>query len=135
MAYQKIKGVMSDGKTPHFIQVDSKGRLVMSPTTEGLWYTANIIKGGTASTTVDLGDSFMYMRVIIPTLDTCTVKVQAAETAGGTYYNLDAVTTASGTHNYATTFLLGGYRYIKLVASASQSTAAIAIKVSGLGVY
>ncbi len=81
------------------------------------------------------GDSFMYMRVIIPTLDICTVKCQVAETASSTYYDLDEVTTSQGTHNYATTFLLGGYRFVRLVASASQSTAAISIKCSGLGVY
>ena len=135
MAYQKIKGMMSDGQTSRFVQVDKEGRLVMSPSTEGLWLTAAIAKAGTTSNTVDLGDSFMYMRVIIPTLDACTVKVQVAETATSTYYNLDAVTTASSTHNYATTFLIGGYRFIKLVTSAAQSTAAVEIKVSGLGVY
>ncbi len=31
MSYQKIKGVMRDGITPHFIQVDSEGRVVVSP--------------------------------------------------------------------------------------------------------
>ncbi len=133
MAYQKIKGVMSDGKTPRFVQVDSEGRLVMSPSTEGPWYTAAIAMSGTTSSTVDLGDSYMYMRVIIPTLDTCTVKAQVAETASSTYYDLDGVTTAAGTHNYATTFKLGGYRFVRLVTSASQATAAISIKVSGLG--
>lgn len=135
MPYSKIKGVMHDGKTSRYVQVDSEGRLVLSPSTEGEWFTANIAKAGTTSNTVDLGDSFMYMRVIIPTLDTCTVKVQVAERSTSTYYDLDAVTTAAGTHNYATTFLLGGYRFIKIVASAAQSTAAISIKCSGLGVY
>jgi len=132
MAYQKIKGMMSDGKTPRFVQVDSDGRLVISPSVEGEWYTASIILGGTISSTVDLGDSFMYMRVIIPTLASCTIKVQVAETASSTYYDLDEVTTSVGTHNYATTFKLGGYRFVKLVASAAQ-TAMISIKVSGLG--
>ncbi len=135
MPYQKIKGMLRDGKTSRFVQVDKEGRLVMSPSTEGEWFTAAIAKSGTTSSTVDLGDSFMYMRVIIPTLDTCTIKVQVAEKSTSTYYDLDEVTTSTGTHNYATTFLLGGYRYVKLVASAAQSTAAISIKVSGLGVY
>ena len=135
MPYQKIKGVLRDGKTSRFVQVDPVGRLVMSPSTEGEWFTAAIAKSGTTSSTVDLGDSFMYMRVIIPTLDACTIGVQVAEKSTSTYYNLDAVTTNNSTHNYATTFLLGGYRYVKFVASASQSTAAISIKCSGLGVY
>ncbi len=131
MSYQKIKGTLKDGKTSRFVQVDPQGRLVMSPSTESLWYTANIIKAGTTSSTVDLGDSFMYMRVIIPTLDTCTVKVQAAETATSTYYDLQNGATEAGTHNYFTTFVLGGARYIKFVASAAQSTTAISIKCSG----
>lgn len=133
MSYQKIKGMLSDGKTSRFVQVDPQGRLVMSPSTESLWYTANILIGGTTSSTVDLGDSFMYMRVIIPTLVSCTITVQVAETASATYYDLDEVTTSTGTHNYATTFLLGGYRFVRLVASVAQ-TSAISIKCSGLGV-
>ena len=134
MPYQKIKGLMADGKTYRFVQVDAEGRLVMSPSVEGPWLTGYIAKGGTSTATIDLRDVYMYMRIIIPTLDTGTLKVTVAETPNGTYYNLDAVTTTSGTHNYATTFLIGGYRYIKLVASAAQSTAAITLRVSGLGV-
>lgn len=135
MPYQKIKGMLSDGKTSRFVQVDPEGRLVMSPSTEGEWFTAAIAKAGTTSSTVDLGDCFMYLRVIIPTLDSCTVKLQVAETSTSTYYNLYDVTTALGTHNYADTFLLGGFRFVKFVASAAQSTAAISIRCSGVGVY
>ena len=126
---------MKDGKTSRFIQVDAEGRLVMSPSTEGEWYTAGIAKSGTTSSTVDLGDCFMYMRVIIPTLDICTVKVQVAETASSTYYDLSDVTTSTSTHNYGDTFVLGGFRFIKFVASAAQSTAAVEIRCSGLGAY
>ena len=134
MRYEQMYGLMRDGKSHKPIQVDSRGRLVMSPSTEGEWFAAAIAKSGTTSNTVDLGDAFMYMRVIIPTLDTCTIKVQVAEKSTSTYYDLDEVTTSAGTHNYATTFLLGGYRYVKIVASAAQSTAAISIRCSGLGV-
>ena len=133
MSYQKIKGVMSDGITSRYLQVDSEGRLVFTPSVEGPWLGATIAKTGTTTGTVDLGNSYMYVRVIIPTLDAATVKVQVAEKASGTYYDLDSVTTTSGTHNYATTFKLGGYRFIKLVASAAQNTAAVDLRVSGLG--
>ena len=133
MSYQKFKGVMSDGTTSRYVQVDSEGRLVFTPSVEGPWLGATIAKAGTSTGTVDLGNSYMYVRVIIPTLDAATVKVQVAEKASGTYYNLDSVTTTSGTHNYATTFKLGGYRFIKLVASAAQNTAAVDLRVSGLG--
>ena len=135
MSYIEIKGRTRNGTTKRPVQVDGEGRLVMSPSTEGEWYTAAIAKGGTTSSTVDLGDNFMYMRVIIPTLDICTVKVQVAETASSTYYDLSDVTTSTSTHNYADTFVLGGFRFVKLVASAAQSTAAVEIRCSGLGAY
>ena len=134
MSYLKIKGVMADGRSYRTIQVNSKGQIVLAPSVEGPWLGASIAKAGTTTGTVDLGDSYMYLRIIIPTLDSCTVKVQVAEKATSTYYDLDEVTTTLGTHNYATTFIIGGYRYIKLVASASQSTAAVDLRVSGLGV-
>jgi hypothetical protein len=37
MAYQKIKGMMSDGKTPRFVQVDAEGRIVVSPALVETW--------------------------------------------------------------------------------------------------
>ena len=134
MSYQKIKGMMSDGQTSRYVQVDAEGRLVWAPSVEGLWKAAPIAKGGTTTSTVDLDNVYMYMRVIIPTLDSGTVKVQVAESATSTYYDLSSVTTTSGTHNYATTFKIGGYRYVKFVASAAQDTAAVVIRCSGLGV-
>lgn len=133
MPYSKLKGLMADGKSFRYVQVDAGGRLVIAPSVEGPWITGYIPKTGTSTATIDLGDAYMYMRIIIPTLDTATLKVTVAETPSGTYYDLSSVTTASGTHNYATTFLVGGYRYIKLVASAAQNTAAITLRVSGLG--
>ena len=133
MNFIKIVGTMADRFTHRDVRVDREGRLIPTPSVEGTWQTATIDKGGTSTRCVDLLDAFMYMRVIIPTIDSATIKVTVAETPGSTFYNLDAVTTPTGTHNYATTFKIGGYRYIKLVASASQTTAAIACRVSGLG--
>lgn len=134
MIYREMKGVMADGITKRTVLVDAEGRLVMSPSVEGPWLTGYIPKTKTSTATIDLGDVYMYMRIIIPTLDAATLKVTVAETPSGTYYNLQDETTVSGTHNYATTFKVGGYRYIKLVASAAQNTAAITLRVSGLGV-
>ena len=133
MNFTEIKGRMFDGRTKRSIRVDREGRLVPAPSVVGEWMTANIVMGGTSTHSVDLGDNFMYLNVIIPTIDSATVKVQVAESAGDTFYNLDAVTTATGTHLYATTFKLGGYRFIKLVASAAQTTATINCRVRGLG--
>ena len=133
MNFVEVFGRMFDRKTKRPLRVDEEGRLVPAPSVTGEWQTAHIVKGGTSTNAIDLGADFMYMKVIIPTLDAATVKVQVAESTADTFYNLDAVTTASGTHNYATTFKLGGYRYIKLVASAAQTTAAIDFRVCGLG--
>ena len=133
MNYLEVFGRMFDHQTKRPLRVDREGRLIPAPSVVGEWVTAHIFKGGTSTGAIDLGDSFMYMNVIIPTLDTATVKVQVAETAGDTPYDLGSVTTASGTHNYATTFKIGGYRFIKLVASAAQTTAAINCRMRGLG--
>lgn len=133
MKYLEVFGRMFDRKTKRPIRVDHEGRLIPAPSVVGDWQTGGIAKGGTSTNGLDLGGNFMYINVIIPTLDSATVKVQVAESLGDTFYNLDSVTTATGTHNYGTTLKCGGYRYIKLVASAAQSTAAIDIRVRGLG--
>jgi len=133
MQFIEVFGRMFDRKTKRPLRVDQEGRLVPAPSVVGDWQTANIVRGGTSTGAVDLGDNFMYLNVIIPTLDPATVKVTVAESEKDTFYNLDAVTTATGTHNYATTFKLGGYRFIKLVASAAQTTTAIDCRVRGLG--
>ncbi len=124
---------MFDNKTKRPILVDDEGKIIPVPAVVGEWQSATIIKGGTSTGAVDLGDNYKYLQIVIPTLDTATVKLTVSETPAGTFYDLDAVTTTSGTHNYATTFNLGGYRYLKVVASAAQTTAAIAIRVRGLG--
>ena len=133
MNFIEIFGRMADRFSRRPLRVDQEGRLVPAPSVVGEWVYAHIFKGGTSTGAIDLGDNFMYLNVVIPTLDSATVKVTVSEAINGTYYNLDAVTTATGTHNYATTFKLGGYRYIKLVASAAQTTAAIDCRVRGLG--
>lgn len=133
MHYIQIFGQMWDKMTKRPIRVDHEGRIIPTPLMVGEWVTAGIAKGGTSTPAIDLGDDYMYLNVVIPTLDTATVKVQVAESIKDTFYDLDTVTTSSGTHNYATTFTLGGYRYIKLVASAAQSTAAIDLRVRGIG--
>lgn len=88
----------------------------------GEWRAATIALDGTSSAEVNLGRDYDYLEIQIPTLTSGTIKLQVAEKTGGTFYDLgDGVTTASGTHNYADVFRLGGYQFIKVVASASQS--------------
>ena len=88
----------------------------------GIWQAATIDNGDTSSDEVDLGRDYDFLEVIIPTLTSCTIKIQTAEESGDTPLDLgDGITTATGTHNYHDVFKLGGWRYIKVVASAAQS--------------
>ena len=96
----------------------------------GEWKAASITT--TDSDEVDLGRDFDFLEIQIPTLAACTIKVQVAEKTGGTFRDLgDGITTAAGTHNYHDVFKLGGYQFIKVIASADQTTAR-AIRVRGM---
>ena len=98
------------------------------------WIAITVAKSGTTSAEVDLEGPCDSVQVIIPTIDTATVALQVALEYDGsnTYYTLgNSQTTVSGTGNYATEFRLGGYRYIKIVCSAAQTTAARTFYVRG----
>ena len=99
----------------------------------GSWIAATIDSSGTSSDEVDLGRDWDFMEIQIPTLDSSTtIKIQVAEKTGGSFYNLgDSVTTASGTHNYADCFKLGGYQFIKVVADNTQDSERL-IRVRGM---
>ena len=98
----------------------------------GSWLAATIDAAGTSSAEVDLGSSYDYLLIQIPTLTSCTIKLQVSETTGGTFYDLgDGVTTGVGTHSYADIFPLFGYQYIKVVASETQGTERL-IRVRGM---
>ena len=99
----------------------------------GEWKAATIAINGTSSAEVNLGRDFDFLEIQIPTLVSGTVKLQVAELTGGTFYDLgDGVTTAAGTHNYADVFYLGGYQFIKVVVSATQTTTERLIRVRGM---
>ncbi len=99
----------------------------------GQWKSATIAKDGTTSDEIDLDWSYDLLEIIIPTIDAATVKIQVSEGKGGTYYDLgNSVVLASSTGNFADVLFLGGYRYVKVVLSATQTTAAVAIKVRGM---
>ena len=72
---------------------------------------------------VDLGRDFEYLDIIIPTLTSCQVSLEVAQLTGGTFQDLgDDVKTDTTTGAYTTTFLLGGYQFIKLKTSAGQGS-------------
>jgi hypothetical protein len=99
----------------------------------GEWKAATIEEDGTSSAEVDLGREYDYLLIQIPTLVSCTVKLQVAEKTGGTFYDLgDDVTTTAGTHNYADIFPLYGYQFIKVVASETQTGSDKEIRVRGM---
>ena len=98
----------------------------------GEWKAATIASGGTSSAEVDLGQDYNYLEIQIPTLTSCTLKIQVAEKTGGPFYDLgDGVATGAGTHNYADVFKLGGYQFIKVVTSESQGAQRL-IRVRGM---
>lgn len=104
----------------------------------GQWLEATIASGQTSSGEVDLGrgnpfKSFDLLEIQIPTLVSCTIKIQVAENTGGTFRDLgDGVTTVAGIHNYSDVFYLGGWQFIKVVASQTQTTTDRLIRVRGM---
>ena len=103
----------------------------------GFWYSdwkaATIVAGTKSSAEIDLGREYDFLGIIIPTLVSSTIKIQASETQGGTFYDLgDGITTDAGTHNYADVFYLGGYQFIKVVASETQTATDRLIRVRGM---
>jgi len=92
--------------------------------TVGDWQEVAIALNGTTSGEVDLGNGCDFVNIIVPTIDSGTVNLQVAMRNGGTYYTLgSSVTTATGTGNYADIFNLGGFQYLKIVCSATQTAA------------
>ncbi len=88
------------------------------------WQSVAVAISGTTSAEIDLGGVADTMQIIIPTIDSGTVSLQVAMTTGGTFYTLgSSQTTASGTGNYATELKVGGYRFVKIVCSATQTAA------------
>lgn len=97
----------------------------------GAWVSATISAVGTSSAEVDIGRDYDYIQVQLPGLDLCTLNLRVAEKTGGTYRDLDpAVLIGPTTGNYHDTWEIGGWQFIKIVASVSQ-TASRAIRIRG----
>jgi len=88
----------------------------------GAWVAATISSGTSSSAAVDLGREYDYLSVQIPGMDSCKLYLQVAEQVGGTYYDLGKETTTNEeTFNRADVWRLGGWRFVKVVATAVQS--------------
>lgn len=132
MKFIEVFGRMSDLVSRRPIRVNKEGQIVTAPSTHSLVKKVSIDKGGTTSSIVDLGDHYRYMLVTLPALDTATLKLQVSLTHGGTYQDLSTTTTASGDGSYNTTFNLLGWRYVRIVASATQSSSRREFDVQGV---
>ena len=97
----------------------------------GVWQAASITT--TDSDVVDLGRDYDFLEIQIPAMVACTISIKVSEKASGTtWYSLgDGITTAAGTHTYADVFKLGGWQFIKVIASADQTTVRL-IRVRGM---
>jgi hypothetical protein len=112
--------------TPQCPAVDASGVLDVSATRVSGWKTATIdvSEDDDLSGEVDLGEHFRHVAVVIPSLDEARVGVHVATESGGTFTPLgngNAATTDPTIGGYATVFDIGGWRYLKLSASAAQS--------------
>jgi len=96
------------------------------------WKTGTIATGGTSTGVIDLGKDYEYVQIILPTLTSCTLKVQVSDTVGGTYQDLGVSNiTNTTTGGYGDVWKIGGYQFLKVVSSVAQA-AARTIKVRGM---
>lgn len=87
------------------------------------WVVAIIFAGNTKTAEIDLGDEYYYLDVEIPTLVSGTLNMEVSRITGGTFADLgSSVTTDTTTGDYMDTWLLGGWRYIKIESSVTQTS-------------
>ena len=96
------------------------------------WKAATIPINTVTSAEVDLGRDYDFLEVIIPEITSGTLKLQTAEQLTGDYNALGYnVTTTTGTHDYHDVWELGGWQFIKVVASVEQGAERL-IRVRGM---
>ena len=101
----------------------------------GSWADAVIDKDDATKTSdeVDLGKDYEWVQIVIPAIDSANVSFAVAEKTGGTFQTLgsgSAVITA-GLGSFTTVANIGGFQFIKVVVSATQTTAAVTFRVRG----
>jgi len=146
MDYVRIKATTPDGVGKRYVCCDRDGRLYSVPV-ESKWLTATIAKGGTTTNAIDLGESYKQLLVLMPAVDSAYVTVHIAKEVNGTYFPLwqiafddsgdvfmdkPVVTATFTTATHALIFNIGGIRFFKIVASASQTTAERIFYVKGI---
>lgn len=99
----------------------------------GSWVTGTIAINGTSTGEIDLGRDYDYIEVRIPTLVSGTLKVQSSNVTGGTFQDLgSSVTTSATTGAYNDVWKIGGWQFIKIVSSATQTVTARVFNVRGM---
>jgi len=125
MPYQVLVGMMADGKTKRKIQVDSEGRLVVAPVIMGDWVQLQLLfaDSTTISKVLDLKGEYDRLDIEIPTIDSATIAVHSARTAGGTFRKRgNSAVVAASTGAFHTALNLGGFcKYIKIVFGSAQT--------------
>jgi len=98
----------------------------------GEWKAATIANSGTKSAEVDLGRSYEWVQIIIPTITSGDISFEVAELTGGTFQALGSGSQAisAGTGAFTTVATIGGFQYIKVVSSVSQGAERL-IRVRG----
>ena len=98
----------------------------------GAWLPATISQGTAITSAIDLGRDYDYLSIQIPSMDECKLSVWIAEKEGGTYLALgQPADTEEETFDRADVWRLGGYRFIKIAATQSQSAERL-IRVRGM---
>ncbi len=93
----------------------------------GSWVSAVVASSGTVSAVADLKRDYEYVNIIIPTQDSATIGLQVGTDPTGsgtlTYQTLGigSNVTAATTGAVTTTLELGGFQYVKVVSSATQT--------------
>ena len=100
------------------------------------WYSAiiTIATDPVKTPEIDLGRDYEFLDILIPTIDSANLTFTVSNLTGGTYYtvkDMDGVTLTitAGTGLFAVgaddLSPLAGYRFIKIVSSATQSSGAV----------
>jgi len=98
----------------------------------GQFVDVTIAKGALESSAVDIGREYDYLAVIIPLMDKCKLSLKVSDRLAGTYYPLgEGQSTDEEIFGRAAIWVLGGWRFLKVVASAKQKAARV-IKVKGM---
>jgi len=99
----------------------------------GEWQTVTIAQNASSSGEVDLGRAYETLLLLIPAMDDTTINIDVAMKSGGDFFDHhitdtvaadnNKVLSATATAAFEWTIPLGGYQYIKVIATNSQDSA------------